>query len=246
MEFKNLSLSIDKKELLKEISFALPKGQFTALIGRNGSGKSSLLSCANLQHRYSGEILLNGTELKGLAPRERAKQLALLPQTLPAPDCTVWSLCAMGRNPYTDLLGRLSESDQAAITAALKQADLLQFAARKVSTLSGGERQRAFLAMILAQDAPILLLDEPTAYLDLRATTDFCRILKALVETQGKTVLAVLHDLNTAVAFADHLLILQEGRLIYSGSTAQCLQTDRIEQAFDVCRKQIDGRTFFY
>ena len=246
MIFKNLSLQIGNAPILQEINATLNRGRLTALIGRNGSGKSSLLACACGQARYQGELLLAGADLQTYSPKEKALQLAMLPQQLPTPSRSVWELCALGRAPHTTLSGKLTPKDRAAIQAALQQAGMEPMADRELATLSGGERQRAFLAMILAQDSPILLLDEPTTYLDMSAAAEFTALLKTLVVEQQKTVLAVLHDLNNAIAYADDLWILDQGKLIYAGATADCLQTDRIEKTFDVRRAQSAERIFFY
>lgn len=246
MLFKNLSLQIGDTPILQNINATLNRGRLTALIGRNGSGKSSLLACACGQAHYQGEIRLAGADLCSYTPKERAMQMALLPQQLPAPSRSVWELCALGRAPHTALSGRLAPDDRAAIQAALRQAGMEPMADRDLTTLSGGERQRAFLAMILAQNAPLLLLDEPTTYLDMSAAAEFTALLQALVKEQQKTVLAVFHDLNNAIAYADDLWILDQGKLLYAGSAADCLKTDQIEKTFGVRRAQSQDRIFFY
>lgn len=212
MQIKNLSAFYGKKEILSSLSLTLERGKFTALLGKNGCGKSTLLGCINGQVRYTGSILTDGIPLSKLPPRERAKRIALLPQFLPASPLKAEDLVALGRTPYLTLGGTLTEKDREAIRAAMEQCGVTALSDRAVSTLSGGERQKVYLAMLLAQDAEILLLDEPTAHMDMGYTAEFLSLLRWLTE-HGKTVLAVLHDLNDAFTYAHEVLLLNEGRL---------------------------------
>ncbi len=237
MTFDHLSAFRGGKPILSDLSFSLTPQTLTVLLGRNGSGKSTLLQCVNRQLRYQGNILLEGRPLTDLSPREQAKRIALLPQLLPTPDLTVERLTAMGRSPYLSVSGRLSQADRTAVEDALSLTELRPLRHRPLATLSGGERQRAYLAMILAQDTDYLLLDEPTAYLDQGATKEFLQLLKELTARRGKTVLAVLHDLNAATAYADRLLLLNHGRLI---------EPDQIEQVFGVEKTLAADGTYFY
>jgi len=246
LEFRDVSVSVGRKRILDSVSFALRPGTVTALVGRNGSGKSTLLACVNQQMSYRGQIFMGQQELSGLSPRGRARQVAILPQNIPAPHIPARDMVAFGRNPYLDLTGRLREADLAAVEQAMEDTDVLPVAEQFADTLSGGERQRAALAMILAQNTPVMLLDEPTAHMDKSYEENFLRLLCRLKQTRGKTVLVVLHDLNAAVAYADDIAVLDGGKLLFSGTKEECLDREFLEKTFDLKRYTAeDGKIFF-
>ena len=218
------------------------------MVGRNGSGKSTLLACVNQQLAYTGAISDDGQDIARLSPRQRAKRVAILPQQLQFPHITVTQMTAFGRNPYLDFTGRLSEMDRRAIGAALELADAQDLADRFVDTLSGGERQRAALAMVLAQDTPILLLDEPTAHMDPAGEAQLLKQLRRLKQ-QGRTVLVVLHDLALAGAYADDLVVLDSGSVVFSGSKEDCLGQQILEKTFSLKRHTVtdtQGEKIFF
>ena len=233
---RNISLRLGDQQILKNVSFSLRPHRLTALVGRNGSGKSSLLACVNQQVPYTGEILEGEKNLALLSPRERARTVAILPQTLPVPHITAAEMAAFGRSPYLDLTGRLTEKDRCAVADALRDADAADLAHRYVDTLSGGERQRVVLAMILAQNTPIALLDEPTAHLDQVYEAAFLKQLQQLRSKRKKTMLVVLHDLTMAVRYADDLIVMDGGEVVFSGSREDCLQQCVLESTFDLKR----------
>ena len=236
LSLRNISLRLGDRRILEDVSFTLRPHRLTALVGRNGSGKSTLLACVNQQVTYTGEILEGEKNMALLAPKERAKAVAILPQTLPAPHITVREMAAFGRTPYLDLTGRLTEKDRRAVSEALRSADAEALADRYVDTLSGGEGQRAALAMILAQNTPIALLDEPTAHLDQAHEAAFLDRLKALTVGRKKTFLVVLHDLTLAARYADDLIVLEEGRVVFSGPRETCLEQEVMENTFHLRR----------
>lgn len=245
----NLSVRLEDRQILETIEFTLRPHRLTALVGKNGSGKSTLLAAINQQMPYTGEILEGERNLALISPKERAKAIAFLPQALPAPHITAEEMVGFGRNPYLDFTGRLTSRDQQAVQQALEEADAAQLADRYVDTLSGGERQRVALAMILAQNTPIALLDEPTAHLDQCYEAAFLQKLTHLKTEKKKTVLVVLHDLATAVQYADDLLVLDKGKLIFSGTKEQCLQEEILEKTFGVTRytaESEDGVKIFF
>ena len=244
LQCNNVGVTLGGKEILQNISFALRPNAFTAVLGKNGSGKSTLAACICAQQKHTGQITLDGDAITSLSPRERAQRIAVLPQNVPTPNLSVRQLVSLGRNPYIGLSRRMGEDDYAAIDRALTRTDLTAFADRMLPTLSGGERQRAYLAMILAQDADILLLDEPTTYMDIRAEAEFLQLLKSLT-AEGKTLLVILHNLTLAAKFADDMLILADGRQIFCGTKAECLQTSIVESAFSVRRIDADGEVLF-
>lgn len=236
LEIKNLSVGFGQRLVLDNVSFGLRPHRLTALVGCNGSGKSTLLNCINQQLPYTGTITQDGKDLSRIPPRERAKSIAILPQTLPSPHITAWELAAFGRNPYLDFTGRLRAVDKEAVASALRDADALELAERYVDTLSGGEKQRVLLAMILAQNTPIALLDEPTAHMDLGYEAAFLDLLQRLKQEREKTFLVILHDLTQAVRYADDLIVLDGGTVVFAGSKEECLEREILEKTFGLRR----------
>lgn len=236
LTLRNISVRLGNKPILQDVSFALRPHRITALVGRNGSGKSTLLGCVNQQISYTGEIWEGEKNLALLSPRERAKTVAILPQKLPVPHITGCQMVSFGRNPYLDITGRLTEKDRQAVATAFKDADAAELAQRYADTLSGGEMQRLALAMILAQNTPIALLDEPTAHMDLGYEGAFLQKLIQLKQQRKKTFLIVMHDLTQAVRYADDLLVLDGGKLVFSGTKEECLQQRILEKTFGLRR----------
>lgn len=244
LEFHNLSVSVGKQHILQNVSFSLPAGKLSVLVGENGSGKSTLLSCVNQQYPYSGVILLNGQDIAKQSSICRAQSIGYLPQNLPFPHIKASEMVSFGRNPYLDFTGRLTAADKQMIQSALALADAAPLAQRYADTLSGGEQQRVALAMILAQDTPVLLLDEPTSHMDKRHEAAFLELLTRL--RGQKTILVVLHDITTAVQYADHLIVLNNGKLAFQGSREECLLQEVLETNFQLKRYTFeDGKIFF-
>lgn len=233
---RDLTLELGKRRILDGVTLTLRPHRLTALVGRNGSGKSSLLACVNQERPYKGQILEGERDLALLPPRERARRIAYLPQSLPAPHITAEEMVALGRNPHLDFTGRLHDCDRQAVEQALADADARSLAGRYMDTLSGGERQRVALAMILAQNTPIALLDEPTAHMDLYFQAAFLHRLREIKNAKKKTFLVVLHDLAAAMEFADDVVVLEQGRLCFSGTREQCLEAGILEKSFGLER----------
>ncbi len=249
LEIKNLSVLFGDKQVLKNVSFSLRLHRLTALVGRNGSAKSTLLNCVNQQIPYTGTITEGEKNLALIPPRERAKSIAILPQTLPSPHITAREMVSFGRNPYLDFTGRLTETDKQAVEAALRDADALELAERYVDTLSGGEKQRVALAMILAQNTPVALLDEPTAHMDLGYEAAFQDLLRKLKKERKKTFLVILHDLTQAVRYADDLIVLDGGEVVFAGSKEECLRREILENTFSLRRYSVpeeEGERIFF
>lgn len=245
LEIKNLSVGFGSRMVLRDVSFALRPRRLTVLVGRNGAGKSTLFGCVNQQLPYGGTITQGERNLAAIPPRERAKSIAILPQSMPVPHITGRELVALGRNPWVDFTGRLREADKQAVEDALRDTDTLDLADRYADTLSGGEKQRMLLAMILAQNAPVALLDEPTAHLDLSYQTTFLELLRKLIRERDKTFLLILHDLNLAAEYADDLIVLDGGRVVFAGSREQCLEQEILEKTFGLKRYTMENRIFF-
>lgn len=248
LELCNVSVCQKRHPLLKDITLSLKSGRITVLLGKNGSGKTTLLRAINRELPYSGTIRLVGDDNASLSPRERAKRAALLHQILPTPTLTVRELVSLGRTPYRPLLSHATSTDIAVTETALEAVGLLPLAERLLPTLSGGERQRAYLAMILAQEAPLILLDEPTSYLDADARHTILTLLRNISTQRNRTALVVLHDVNDAIRLADDLLLLSDGQLLFHGERERFLAEKLPERAFGLARHdtETDPLPFYY
>lgn len=233
---RHVSVSLGGRTVVSDVDLQLAEGRVTALVGPNGSGKSTLLrTLARVLRPSTGAVLLDGRELHAQPTREVARQLALLPQDAAAPDAvTVRQLVELGRQPHVARLGFLRQADHDAVEWALDAAGITAFAERRVDTLSGGERQRAWLALALAQRTSLLLLDEPTTYLDVRHQLDVLELVRRLNREHGLTVCWVLHDLNAAAAFSDRMVWLRDGRILAHGPPDELFTSELIRHAFDV------------
>jgi len=213
--------------VLKDVTFLAESGRFTALTGRNGAGKTTLLSCLLMEKRdFPGDILLDGQSVKTLSARDRAKLVACLPQHLPRPHIRVRELVSFGRAPYAPLSGKLDKTDWAQVDFALHAAGMEEYENAFVDTLSGGESRKAFFAMTLAQDTPILLLDEPTASLDPAGRFEFLDLIDSLKKETGKTILAVMHDWPEVLRYADYVITLDKKTVFFSGTPEECLKQE--------------------
>ncbi|MFF6012935.1 Fe(3+) dicitrate ABC transporter ATP-binding protein FecE [Rahnella sp. R3(2024)] len=231
----NLTAGYGKKNILNGLTLTLPAGKITALIGPNGCGKSTLLKCfSRLLTPASGTLLLGGEALSALPGRQLARKLALLPQQHSAPEgISVRELVGYGRSPWLNMWGRLGQQDKAAVERAMQETNITDLAEKRVSELSGGQRQRAFLAMVLAQDTPLMLLDEPTTYLDISHQVELMNLLRSQNQ-QGKTLVAVLHDLNQASRYCDYLVMMVAGNIIAQGTPEQVMTPALLSQVFDI------------
>ena len=220
-------------EILKGIDLEIAAGGITALIGPNGCGKSTLLkTIARILPPASGQICLGGTPLERLTARETAQRLAMLPQTPILPEgMRVRDLVAQGRHPHRGLLRQWSPEGDAAIARAMQDAGVADLAERPLTALSGGQRQRCWIAMTLAQETEILLLDEPTTYLDLAVQIDIMRLLTRLA-AKGRTILVVLHELNLAAAFASRIVMMNAGRIAADGPAKDVMTEAQLDAVF--------------
>ncbi|MEU8915004.1 MULTISPECIES: ABC transporter ATP-binding protein [Streptomyces] len=222
------------------LDLELPHGAVTAVIGANGCGKSTVLrALARLLRPASGHVLLDGQDVHHMRTRDVARHLGLLPQSPVAPEgLTVRDLVRRGRTPHTSLLRQWSEEDEAALTAALEATDLVDLADEAVDALSGGQRQRAWLALVIAQGTPWLLLDEPTTFLDIAHQIDVLELVRRLNREDKRSVVMVLHDLNQACRYADHLVALRAGTVVAAGPPAEVVTEELVAKVFDL-RSQI-------
>jgi iron complex transport system ATP-binding protein len=234
LELRGVAVGYGERLVLRDIDLVASAGTVTAVLGANGSGKSTLLRAAGRLHRLAaGSIRLGGVDLDRLSAAALARRLAFLPQSALVPaGVSVRELVGYGRTPHQGLLGRASGADREAVDEALARTQLEDLANRPVDALSGGERQRAWIAMALAQQTDVLLLDEPTTFLDLRHQSEVLDLLHELAADAGKAVVAVLHDLNHAAAVADQVVLVGDGRLIAAGPPAEVITTDHIRSGY--------------
>lgn len=231
---RKLTLAYDSKVIIRELDLAIPQGQITTLVGPNGCGKSTLLrGMARLLKPKGGTVYLEGEAIAHLPTKELAKRLGILPQSPAAPEgLTVWELVAQGRYPHQNWLQQWSKEDELKVEAAIATTHLHEFANRPLDTLSGGQRQRAWIAMTLAQDTEILLLDEPTTYLDLAHQIEVLDLLYHLNRSAGRTIVMVLHDLNMACRYSHHLIALRDGQIKAQGLPAEIVTAEMVQQVF--------------
>ncbi|MCF2530904.1 ABC transporter ATP-binding protein [Yinghuangia soli] len=239
----NLTLGYSSSRTIStDLTLDIPAGKVTALVGPNACGKSTALrALARLLKPHAGTVHLDGTDISSLSAREFALKLALLPQTPTAPEgITVRDLVARGRTPHQRWWRQWSRDDETVVDAALEATGVATLAERRLEELSGGQRQRVWIAMALAQDAPVLLLDEPTTYLDLAYQVDVLELVADLGRDAGRTVVMVLHELNHACRYADHLIAMRNGQVVASGPPAEIVTAELVQEVFDLQAKVID------
>lgn len=231
---RNVEFAYDSRQALHAVTLELRRGDLVALLGPNGSGKTTLLKilCGILSPR-AGRVAWDGRELAQLNRREIARRIALVPQELNVPFAfTVWEMALLGRTPHVRPLLGESSVDRAAVARALDLTGTRAFASRFFNELSGGERQRVVIAMALAQNPTVLLLDEPTVHLDINHQIEVLELIRKLNRECELTVLATMHDLNLASLYFDHLILLNEGRVVTEGAPHQVLSKERVEDVF--------------
>ncbi|MGK5519062.1 ABC transporter ATP-binding protein [Micromonospora sp. URMC 107] len=231
---ERLTLGYSDRVVISSLDLVVPPGKITAIVGANACGKSTLLrSMSRLLAPRAGHVLLDGKQVHRLPAKQLARTLGLLPQSPTAPEgITVADLVGRGRNPHQRVLSRWSREDDAAVAAALDATQTADLADRPVDELSGGQRQRVWIAMALAQQTDLLLLDEPTTFLDVSHQVEVLDLLTDLNLTRGTTIVMVLHDLNLAARYADHLIALAAGKLYAAGEPAQVLTQECVRAVF--------------
>ena len=229
-----VTLAYGDHEVVRDLALTVPAGAITAVVGANGCGKSTLLrALARLLRPRAGAVLLDGREIGRLPSKAVAKRLGLLPQAPLAPEgLSVEDLVSRGRYPHQALFRHWSAQDERAVDDALAATGMTALRERAVDELSGGQRQRAWIAMTLAQETEILLLDEPTTFLDLAHQVEVLDLLAGLVAEHGRTVVMVLHDLNQACRYADHLVAMRDGRVHAAGAPAQIVDDELVDHVF--------------
>ncbi len=233
---ENITVGYDRTPVLRDLTFRAKVGTLTTLVGPNGCGKSTFLKAIARVHPLSGgHVTIAGQDIHRTKSRDIARSLAFLPQGPVAPEgLTVHELVAQGRFPHQSLLRQWSEDDAKAVETALRQTNLSEMAERAVSTLSGGQRQRAWIAMVLAQNTPVLLLDEPTAFLDLKVQVDLLTRLHRIAHHDDRTILVVLHDLNLAASFGDQMVMMRKGAIHAEGPVSRVFTQRNLKTVFDL------------
>ncbi|KOP64793.1 ABC transporter [Bacillus sp. FJAT-18019] len=236
LEAKGLGLSYGGDFIFENLDLTVPIGKITVFIGSNGCGKSTLLrSMARLLKPQRGSVVLNGADIASMSTKDVARKLAILPQGPTAPEgLTVMQLVKQGRYPYQSWLRQWSREDEEAVTAALESTRLTELAGRTVDSLSGGQRQRAWIAMTLAQETPLILLDEPTTYLDLTHQIEVLDLLYDLNAQEQRTIVMVLHDINLACRYADHIVAIRNGSIKAEGKPEDIINSELMQTVFQL------------
>lgn len=236
LHVRDLTVSYGAATIIDGLALDVPRGGVTTIVGPNGCGKSTLLrAVAGLIPRERGEVVLDGRNTAEMKRREIARTLAVLPQTPVAPDgLTVRDLVGRGRHPHQTWLRQASEKDSAMVDEVMELTQVSEFAERPLERLSGGQRQRAWIAMVLAQDTPLVLLDEPTTYLDLSHSVELLALIRRLADDMGRTVVMVLHDLNLAARFSDQLVVMKGGEVQAAGTPAEVVSEQLLAEVFSL------------
>lgn len=244
----NITLGYGDRVIVDGLSVQIEPGLITTVIGPNGCGKSTLLrSLGRLLRPRSGRVLLDGKAISTMKTKDIARIIGMLPQTPIAPEgLTVADLVARGRHPHQSWLRQWSADDEAEVTVALEQTGIADLAGRTLDELSGGQRQRAWISMALAQGTDILLLDEPTTYLDLAHSLEVLDLVDRLHDEFGRTVVMVLHDLNLAIRYSDRLIVMRDGRIVAQGAPADIIEAGLLHEVFglhaEVLECPVSGR----
>lgn len=231
IEFVCAGAGYSAKNIIESVSFTAAPAEITVILGKNGTGKSTLLRAASGSLKYSGSIKIDGVETRELSAARRAKMLSVMPQLLRSPGITVRELVSCGRQPYTGMLGILSKDDRNSVEKLIYDAGLYKIADSRLDSISGGELQKAYFAMLLAQDTPNLMLDEPTSHLDAEYLGSLSSFLTS-AKNKGKTVLAVLHDINFTLTLADKIVFISEGKAAFTGSAEEFVHSRTAERIF--------------
>lgn len=236
IQISDLQLAYDAEPIIHQLTAVITPGEVTALVGPNGCGKSTLLrGLARLLKPKAGDVLLDGKAIHQLPTKELAKRLGILPQGPTAPEgLTVFELVAQGRYPHQGFFQQWSANDEAVCRDAIAVTNMIEFADRPLDTLSGGQRQRAWIAMALAQDTPILLLDEPTTYLDIGYQLEVMELIEKLNRERRMTIVLVLHDLNQAARYSDRMIVLRRGLIYDDGAPTEVLTQTLLREVFNV------------
>ena len=241
IEVKGLWAAYEARMIIEEMNLKIPKGDITIIIGANGCGKSTLLKViSRILPAKRGEVRIDGMDIRKEKAEHIAKKVAVLPQTPTCPDAiTVRELVSYGRFPYRKVIRGMSRHDIEQVDWALEKTGLTEISGRLVTELSGGQRQRAWIAMTLAQETEMILLDEPTTYLDMAYQLDVLQLLERMNREKQLTIVMVLHDLNEACRFADHIIGLKNGKVVCEGRPADVITRENIREIYGIDAKLV-------
>jgi iron complex transport system ATP-binding protein len=236
IKVENLSIAYEESVIVENLNVSVPKGKITTIIGPNGCGKSTILkTIGRIMKPKNGMIYINGEDIKNISTKEIAKKMAVLPQTPQSPNgLTVGELVSYGRYPHQRGLGSLTSEDKEVVAWALEATKISEFEHRPIDSLSGGQRQRVWIAMALAQETDLILLDEPTTYLDLSHQLEVLELLYDLNKKQGCTIVMVIHDLNLAARFADYIIAIRKGKIISEGTPEIVMTHSVLKKTFNI------------
>lgn len=239
---ESLKLGYEGVRIVDGVDLTFPLGEVTSIIGRNGCGKSTILrALARLLKPQGGAVYLDGKAIQSLPTKEVARRVAMLPQSAVSPEqWSIFDLVAQGRYPHQGVVDQWSEADEKAVNRALELVHLDDLAHRRVDSLSGGQRQRAWIALALAQETEILLLDEPTTYLDVAHQLEILDTLAGLNKDEGRTIIMVLHDLNEAARYSDRIIAIEQGRVFADGVPSDVITVDMIRSVYGIDCQLID------
>ena len=233
---ENLDLAYDQRQIVSDLDVSIPDGKFSIIVGPNACGKSTLLrALARLLPPAKGTVLLDGNNIEKMKTKKIAQRLGLLPQSSIAPDgITVAELVSRGRHPHQSFLRQWTDADEAAVLSALRATNTEELSSRLVDELSGGQRQRVWVAMVLAQETSLLLLDEPTTFLDVAYQIELLDLFSQLNHEYGHTLVAVLHDLNQACRYADEIIAMKDGSIVAQGAPETIITSELVNEVFGI------------
>ncbi|KHS51753.1 ABC transporter ATP-binding protein [Brevibacterium linens] len=239
---ENLDLAYDQRQIVSDLDVSIPDGKFSIIVGPNACGKSTLLrALARLLPPAKGTVLLDGNNIEKMKTKKIAQRLGLLPQSSIAPDgITVAELVSRGRHPHQSFLRQWTDADEAAVLSALRATNTEELSSRLVDELSGGQRQRVWVAMVLAQETSLLLLDEPTTFLDVAYQIELLDLFSQLNHEYGHTLVAVLHDLNQACRYADEIIAMKNGSIVAQGAPETIITSELVNEVFGIDCTVID------
>ncbi|SDS84342.1 iron complex transport system ATP-binding protein [Brevibacterium siliguriense] len=239
---ENLDLAYDQRQIVSDLDVSIPDGKFSIIVGPNACGKSTLLrALARLLPPTKGKVLLDGNKIEKMKTKKIAQRLGLLPQSSIAPDgITVAELVSRGRHPHQSFLRQWTDADEAAVLSALRATNTEELSSRLVDELSGGQRQRVWVAMVLAQETSLLLLDEPTTFLDVAYQIELLDLFSQLNHEYGHTLVAVLHDLNQACRYADEIIAMKAGAIVAQGPPEAIITAELVNEVFGIDCTVID------
>lgn len=239
IQVRDITVAYEQSIVIPNLNLNIPEGKVTIVVGANGCGKSTMIkTVAGILRPKKGDILINGAKIRDQAPKEIARQMAVLPQSPQVPEgLLVKELAAYGRFPYQKPVGGLSKHDHQVIQWAMEATGIEELKDRRADSLSGGQRQRAWIAMALAQETEILILDEPTTYLDMSHQLEILTLLKELNEKNGTTIVMVIHEINHASRFADHIIGMKEGNMVFEGAPGKVITEQNLKTLYGIRAK---------